>query len=146
LEVSRLARNNRDWYQLLDLCGLMNTLIVDADGVYDPRQLNDRLLLGLKGTLSEAELGWIRQRAWEGALTKARRGELVIGLPVGYVRTRDPEATEMALRDRLPRRYWIGYNDLLVAFGQNICTPVSPRCSTCPVNALCRKVGVTSVR
>lgn len=65
---------------------------------------------------------------------------------LGYVRTRDPEATEMALRDRLPRRYWIGYNDLLVAFGQNICTPVSPRCSTCPVNALCRKVGVTSAR
>src|SRR5437773_9005809 len=54
LEVSRLARNNRDWYQLLDLCGLMGTLIVDAEGIYDPRQLNDRLLLGLKGTISEA--------------------------------------------------------------------------------------------
>jgi endonuclease III len=65
---------------------------------------------------------------------------------LGYVRTRDPEATEMALRARLPRRYWIGYNDLLVAFGQNICTPISPRCSTCPVNGLCRKVGVTSAR
>jgi Resolvase, N terminal domain len=74
LEVSRLARNNRDWYRLLDLCGLMNTLIVDAEGVYDPRQLNDRLLLGLKGTISEAELGWIRQRAHEGLLAKARRG------------------------------------------------------------------------
>jgi hypothetical protein len=56
LEVSRLARNNRDWYQLLDLCGLLNTLIIDAEGVYDPRQLNDRLL-------SEAELGWLRHRA-----------------------------------------------------------------------------------
>jgi DNA invertase Pin-like site-specific DNA recombinase len=89
LEVSRLARNNRDWYQLLDLCGLMNTLIVDAEGVYDPRVLNDRLLLGLKGTMSEAELGWIRQRAWEGALHKARRGELVIALPAGYVRTEE---------------------------------------------------------
>jgi excisionase family DNA binding protein len=89
LEVSRLARNNRDWYQLLDLCSLMNTLIVDAEGVYDPRQLNDRLLLGLKGTMSEAELGWIRQRAHEGLLAKARRGELVLGLPVGYVRGRD---------------------------------------------------------
>lgn len=53
LEVSRLARNNRDWYQLLDLCGLMDTLIVDAEGIYDPRQPNDRLLLGLKGTMSE---------------------------------------------------------------------------------------------
>lgn len=89
LEVSRLARNNRDWYQLLDLCELMNTLIVDAEGIYDPRQLNDRLLLGLKGTISEAELGWIRQRAHEGLLAKARRGELIVGLPVGYVHTRD---------------------------------------------------------
>ena len=89
LEVSRLARNNRDWYQLLDLCGLMGTLIVDAEGVYDPRQLNDRLLLGLKGTMSEAELGWIRQRAHEGLLAKARRGALILGLPVGYVQTRD---------------------------------------------------------
>jgi excisionase family DNA binding protein len=89
LEVSRLARNNRDWYQLLDLCALMGTLIVDAEGVYDPRHLNDRLLLGLKGTMSEAELGWIRQRAHEGLLAKARRGALILGLPVGYVHTRD---------------------------------------------------------
>ena len=65
---------------------------------------------------------------------------------LGYVRTRDPEATEMALRARLPKRYWIGYNDLLVAFGQNVCTPISPRCSACPVSGLCRRVGVTSVR
>jgi endonuclease III len=65
---------------------------------------------------------------------------------LGYVRTRDPDATEMALRERLPPRYWIGYNDLLVAFGQNVCTPISPRCSVCPVNALCRKVGVPSAR
>jgi DNA invertase Pin-like site-specific DNA recombinase len=89
LEVSRLARNNRDWYQLLDLCALMNTLIIDAEGVYDPRQLNDRLLLGLKGTMSEAELGWIRQRAHQGLLAKARRGALILGLPIGYVQTRD---------------------------------------------------------
>jgi DNA invertase Pin-like site-specific DNA recombinase len=89
LDVSRLARNNRDWYQLLDLCGLTNTLIIDGEGVYDPRQLNDRLLLGLKGTMSEAELGWIRQRAYEALLAKARRGALILGLPVGYVQTRD---------------------------------------------------------
>ena len=89
LDVSRLARNNRDWYQLLDLCGLTNTLIIDGEGVYDPRQLNDRLLLGLKGTMSEAELGWIRQRAHEGLLAKARRGALILGLPVGYIHTRD---------------------------------------------------------
>ena len=89
LEVSRLARNNRDWHQLLELCGLTDTVIVDADGIYDPRLLNDRLLLGLKGTISEAELGWLRQRAYEGLLAKARRGELRLSLPVGYLHTPD---------------------------------------------------------
>ncbi|HXG04470.1 MAG TPA: endonuclease III [Candidatus Binatia bacterium] len=65
---------------------------------------------------------------------------------LGYVRTRTPEETETALRARLPARYWIGYNDLLVAFGQNVCTPVSPRCSICPVRGWCRRVGVTVSR
>ena len=65
---------------------------------------------------------------------------------LGYVRTRTPEETEMALRAKLPKRYWIGYNDLLVAFGQNVCTPISPRCSTCPVRTLCRRVGVRTFR
>jgi endonuclease-3 len=65
---------------------------------------------------------------------------------LGYVKTRNPEETEMALRARLPRRYWIGYNDLLVSFGQNVCTPISPRCSICPVNTRCRRVGVTTTR
>ncbi|HET7340256.1 MAG TPA: endonuclease III [Methylomirabilota bacterium] len=65
---------------------------------------------------------------------------------LGYVRTRTPHDTEMALREKLPRRFWIGYNDLLVSFGQNVCTPLSPRCSTCPVRPLCRRVGVTSSR
>lgn len=65
---------------------------------------------------------------------------------LGLVRTRTPEQTEMALRAALPRRYWIGYNDLLVAFGQNVCTPLSPRCSVCPVATLCRRVGVGRTR
>src|SRR6185437_11869054 len=65
LEASRLARNNRDWHHLIDLCVLTDTLVIDADGVYDPRLLNDRLLLGLKGTMSEFELGLLRQRALE---------------------------------------------------------------------------------
>ena len=65
---------------------------------------------------------------------------------LGYVRTRTPEQTEMALRGKLPRRYWIGYNDLLVAFGQNICLPVSPRCSACPVRPRCPRIGVTRSR
>jgi DNA invertase Pin-like site-specific DNA recombinase len=89
IEVSRLARNNRDWYHLLDLCGLMDTIIVDDEGIYDVRQPNDRLLLGLKGTLSEAELSWFRQRAQAGLLSKARRGELILGLPVGYIKGAD---------------------------------------------------------
>src|SRR3984893_10140165 len=89
IEVSRLARNNRDWYQLLDLCGLMDTLIIDDEGAYNTRQPNDRLLLGLKGTMSEAELSWIRQRAQQGLLSQARRGELVLALPIGYVRAAD---------------------------------------------------------
>ena len=65
---------------------------------------------------------------------------------LGYVKTRTPEDTEMALRKKLPRRYWIGYNDLLVSFGQNVCTPISPHCSTCPVRPLCRRISVTSSR
>ncbi|MFH1572393.1 MAG: recombinase family protein [Acidobacteriota bacterium] len=89
LEASRLARNNRDWHQLVDLCGLTGTLIIDQDGVYEPRQLNDRLLLGLKGTMSEFELGLFRQRSLEALRQKARRGELYMMVPVGYVKTQD---------------------------------------------------------
>ena len=65
---------------------------------------------------------------------------------LGYVRARTPDATEMALRAKLPRRFWIGYNDLLVSFGQNVCAPISPPCSVCPVKPLCRRVGVTISR
>jgi DNA invertase Pin-like site-specific DNA recombinase len=85
LEVSRLARNNADWHRLLELCSLSGTLILDEDGLYDPCDFNDRLLLGLKGTMSEAELHFIRARLRGGQLSKARRGELVIPLPVGLV-------------------------------------------------------------
>ena len=85
LECSRLARNSADWHQLLELCGLAGTLICDEDGLYDPRNFNDRLLLGLKGALSEAELHFIRARLRGGQLSAARRGELRMGLPVGLV-------------------------------------------------------------
>jgi DNA invertase Pin-like site-specific DNA recombinase len=85
LEVSRLARNNADWYRLLDLCGLTDTLIGDADGVYHPAMFNDRLLLGLKGTMSEAELHVLRARLNGGIRNKAARGELRRGLPVGFL-------------------------------------------------------------
>ena len=87
LEASRLARNNRDWHQLVDLCALTGTLLIDQDGIYDPRLLNDRLLLGLKGTMSEFELGLFRQRAWEALKGKAKRGELYSTVSVGFVRS-----------------------------------------------------------
>lgn len=85
LEVSRLARNNADWYRLLDLCGVTDTLIADADGIYHPAQFNDRLLLGLKGTMSEAELHVLRARLEGGIRSKAARGQLRRGLPVGFI-------------------------------------------------------------
>ena len=86
LEVSRLARNNTDWYKLLDLCGLTDTLIGDADGIYHPGLFNDRLVLGLKGTMSEAELHILRARLDGGIRNKAARGELYRRLPPGYIR------------------------------------------------------------
>lgn len=98
LECSRLARNNADWHRLLELCSLSGTLICDEDGLYDPGQVNDRLLLGLKGTISEAELHFIRARLQGGLLAKAARGELRVRLPVGLAYdqlgnvTLDPDA------------------------------------------------------
>jgi DNA invertase Pin-like site-specific DNA recombinase len=88
-EVSRLARNNADWYHLLDLASVVGTLIADIEGVYDPRSYNDRLLLGLKGTMSEAELHMMRQRLDAGRLSKVQRGEYVQHLPTGLVRLAD---------------------------------------------------------
>jgi DNA invertase Pin-like site-specific DNA recombinase len=85
LEVSRLARSCSDWYHLLEICALTDTLVIDEDGIYDPGHYNDRLLLGFKGTMSEAELHWLRQRLHGGKLTKAEQGELRFRLPVGLV-------------------------------------------------------------
>ena len=85
LEVSRLARNSSDWHRLLEICALTETLILDEDGVYDPAHFNDRLLLGLKGTMSEAELHVLRARLIGGQMNKARRGELWMKPPIGFV-------------------------------------------------------------
>jgi DNA invertase Pin-like site-specific DNA recombinase len=103
-EVSRLARNCADWHRLLELCAVFDTLIGDTDGIYNPRDFNDRLLLGLKGTMSEAELHSLRLRLNAGRLSKARRGELVHHLPTGLLRTSvgevifDPDAS---VRERI---------------------------------------------
>ncbi len=89
LEASRLARNGRDWHTLLEFCGLVGTLIVDEEAIYDPRSPNDRLLPGMKGTMSEMELSVFRQRSVEAMRQKARRGELHLTVAVGYVKTDD---------------------------------------------------------
>jgi DNA invertase Pin-like site-specific DNA recombinase len=104
IDVTRLARNCSDWYPLLDICGLRGCLIADRDGVYDPGSANGRLLLGLKGTISELELHTIRSRLTAGLLAKAERGELALNLPVGLVR--DPSGVvvkdpDMAVQERL---------------------------------------------
>ena len=82
-----VARNGRDWHTLLEFCGFVGTLIVDEDGVYDPRHPNDRLLLGMKGTMSEMELSLFRQRSLEAPKQKARRGELFLTVAIGYLKT-----------------------------------------------------------
>src|SRR5213593_4092200 len=107
-QVSRLARNKAEWYQLLDLAALFGTLIGDTDGLYDPRLYNDRLLLGLKGTMSEAELYLMRQRLNAGRLSKVQRGEYVQRLPTGLVRLseqsviKDPDQQIQSLGVRFP--------------------------------------------
>src|SRR5512141_1846633 len=95
LEVSRLARNNADWHRLLEICALAGTLICDEDGLYDPGDFNDRLLLGLKGAMSEAELHVLRARLRGGILNKARRGALKLPLPIGLAYRED----EQVIRD-----------------------------------------------
>ena len=87
LEMSRLSRSCKDWHHLLEVCGLFGALLADQDGVYDPSDPNDRLVLGLKGQISELELHTIRSRLDRGKLNKARRGELIINAPIGYVKT-----------------------------------------------------------
>src|SRR5206468_4909862 len=105
---TRLARNSSDWYPLLDLCGYKQCLIADRDGSYDPGSANGRLLLGLKGQLSERELHTIRARLTAGLLNKAERGELALQLPIGLTRlptgtvVKDPNR---ALQDRIPLEF-----------------------------------------
>ena len=111
VEASRLARNGRDWHTLLEFCGLVGTIIVDEDGVYDPASPNDRLLLGMKGTMSEMELSVFRQRSIEAMKQKARRGELFLTVAVGYVKTgrdlieKDPDRRVQEAIGLVFRRY-----------------------------------------
>jgi DNA invertase Pin-like site-specific DNA recombinase len=88
-ELSRFARNSRDWQQLVEVCRIVDTLLIDQEAIYSPRQSNDRLLLGLKGTLSEYELELLRQRAQEARTQKARRGEFVSNIPIGFIKSEE---------------------------------------------------------
>src|SRR4030095_13406908 len=103
LDMARLARSNRDWHQLLEVCALCGTLIGDLDGIYDPADYNDRLLLGLKGAMSEAELHVLKLRMQAGRRAKAERGELSLRVPMGYVRrpsgevVKDPDEQAQAV-------------------------------------------------
>jgi DNA invertase Pin-like site-specific DNA recombinase len=135
LEMSRLARSCKDWHQLLELCARFHTLLADADGLYDPTDHNDRLLLGLKGTMSEAELHLLKGRMYQGKLNKARRGELFGVPPIGYVKLPtgdfaiDPDAQVQAvvrlLFDQFDRQGTLhGLLRYLVHHG--ICIPVRP--------------------
>ena len=121
LEMSRLARSCKDWHALLELCAIYQTLLADSDGTYDPGDHNDRLLLGLKGTMSEAELHVLRNRMYEGLCNKAERGEVLNHPPIGYVRTPggdfiiDPDAQVQATVKTLFERFrrWGSISGLL---------------------------------
>jgi DNA invertase Pin-like site-specific DNA recombinase len=132
LEASRLSRNGRDWHHLLELCGLVGAYVIDADGVYDPASPNDRLLLGLKGTMSEFELSLIRGRLIDAQRSKAKRGDLRIGVPVGYVWSRDTglmidpdRRVQQSVRTifRLFERFGSGHQVLMYMRGKGLTFP-----------------------
>ena len=94
LELSRLSRSNKDWHQLIDVCGIFNTLLCDQDGIYDALDSNDRLLLGMKGAMSEFELITLRNRLLRGSRNKAERGELFLSVPLGYLKSPSGEIVQ----------------------------------------------------
>jgi DNA invertase Pin-like site-specific DNA recombinase len=101
-EVSRLARNSREWQQLVEVCRVVDTVLIDQETVYAPRQSNDRLPLGLKGSLNEYELDLLRQRSLEARREMAKRGELIVTAPVGYIKSEDP-CLEKSPDRRIPK-------------------------------------------
>jgi DNA invertase Pin-like site-specific DNA recombinase len=132
IEASRLARNGRDWHTLIEFCGLVGTIIVDEDGIYDPRHPNDRLLLGMKGTMSELELSLFRQRSWAALKQKARRGALFLGVAAGYVksgRDRIEKDPDVRVREALG---WCSRNSPNFAAAAKSISGCEKKASCCP--------------
>jgi DNA invertase Pin-like site-specific DNA recombinase len=136
LDASRLARNNRDWHHLIDLCAMTQTLVIDYDGTYDPTQLNDRLVLGLKGTMSEFEMSLLRQRALESLRHKVRRGKVLTQVPIGFIRTEDDDmelTADLQVQEAI-RNLFLKFRELgtvrqmlLWYHNENLCVPTYQR-------------------
>ena len=148
IEASRLARNGRDWHHLVDLCALTGALVIDPDGVYDPRLMNDRLLLGLKGTMSEYELSLLRQRGLAARDSKAGRGALRFTLPPGLVWSEDgrieldpDERVQGAIRARLRQ-----VPASSAARGRSSCGSAMPPCSCPSSGATASSAGSSGAR
>ena len=136
LDASRLARNGRDWHHLLELCGLVEARVIDLDGVYDPCRANDRLLLGMKGSISEFELNVLRTRMLDAKHDKARRGELRISVLVGYIWHRDADLgldPNLRLQEVIRKRQ---FRPLLSPPSEqpNIACRSTPECTSCPTS------------
>ncbi|MFG3594313.1 recombinase family protein [Bradyrhizobium sp. RDI18] len=141
IEASRLARNGRDWHTLIEFCGLVGTIIVDEDGIYDPRHPNDRLLLGMKGTMSELELSLFRQRSHEALKQKARRGALFLGVAAGYVRIgRDRIEKDRISGCRTPSGWSLPSSPSCKACDRCMCG-CATRALHCLLQAIARRTG-----
>ncbi len=130
-EVSRFARNSRDWQQLIEMCRVVDTVLIDQETVYAPRQGNDRLLLGLKGSLNEYELDLLRQRSLSARYEKARRGELVVAAPVGFVKVGRSASRRILIAACRKRSLWCSTRSL------NSAAPVRPCCGSSSMGWTC---------
>ena len=144
IEASRLARNGRDWHTLLEFCAFVNTLIIDEDGVSDPRLINDRLLLGLKGTFSELELSMFRQRSQEALRLKAARGELHTTAAIGYRRGADGRLEQDPDGGSMRRCRWCSVSSARSAACASSPYGCGRRGSTCRLPSMVPRAGSCS--